>query len=225
MAVTTAGQTDPMTPADRATTPLQRQLNGTQAPTKPKPVDALALALRWFHAGRRLDIQGIAAELGVSRVTLHRWVGTREQLLIEVLWAAADRALNVELTRVRAEDAPGSHVAEMLTRWATSLLTHPGMNQLQREENELLARLTTQDSSTFQQRLIDRVRGLLDQEQQTGRLVTDIDLDDLAFAVVRIVESFVHTRAITGAAPDPGRAGRILHVLLRPQPGSPECPG
>lgn len=207
-----------MKPPGAVSTPLQRQLSGDRGPSRPTPVDALALAVRWFHAGRRLDIQALAGELGVSRVTLHRWVGTREQLLVEVLWAAADRALEVELARVRAEHYPGSQVAETVTRWATSLLPHPGMNQLQREENELFVRLTTQDSSTFQQRLISRVRDLLDQELQAGTLLTDIDLDDLAFAVVRITESFVHTRTITGAPPDPARAGRILHVLLRPPP-------
>jgi AcrR family transcriptional regulator len=198
-------------------TPLQRQLAGVAGPAKPTPLDALRLGVRWFHAGRRLDIQALAAELGVSRMTLHRWVGTREQLLVEVLWAATDRALAAELTRVRAEACPGSVVAETLSRWATSLITHRGVNQLQHEENELFVRLTTQDASSFQRRLIERVHELLAEEHHAGRLVTGIDLDDLAFAVVRIVESFVHTQAITGAPPDPGRAGRILHVLLRPQ--------
>src|SRR5205807_8456316 len=34
-----------------------------------------------------------AAELGVSRATLYRWVGTKEQLLGEVLWTFAQNAI------------------------------------------------------------------------------------------------------------------------------------
>ena len=33
---------------------------------------------RWIFEGRRLDMQGLADELGVSRVTLFRRVGSRE---------------------------------------------------------------------------------------------------------------------------------------------------
>jgi AcrR family transcriptional regulator len=41
----------------------------------------VALAARWIHDGRRLDMQGLADELGVSRATLFRHVGSREALL------------------------------------------------------------------------------------------------------------------------------------------------
>ncbi|HEX9541850.1 MAG TPA: hypothetical protein VGA04_27105, partial [Streptosporangiaceae bacterium] len=40
----------------------------------------VATAARWIHDGRRLDMQGLADELGVSRVTLFRRVGSREEL-------------------------------------------------------------------------------------------------------------------------------------------------
>ena len=44
--------------------------------------------------------------------------------------------------------------------------------------------------------------------------------DDLAFAVVRLTESFVHTPAITGNAPAPERVGSILHALLDHERGA-----
>ncbi|HEX9520008.1 MAG TPA: helix-turn-helix domain-containing protein [Streptosporangiaceae bacterium] len=43
-------------------------------------------AARRVHQGKRLDMQGIADELGVSRATLFRHVGGREALLGEALW-------------------------------------------------------------------------------------------------------------------------------------------
>jgi len=46
--------------------------------------DALRLARRKFLAAQRIDMTSLAAELGVNRVTLYRWVGSRDALMVEV---------------------------------------------------------------------------------------------------------------------------------------------
>jgi AcrR family transcriptional regulator len=196
-------------------TPLQRQLTGTPAPARPTPLDALAAARRWFDQGRRLDIQALAAELGVSRVTLHRWVGTREQLLVEVLWLSAEQALTRLRDQVRAEELTRSHTAEVLARWVREVLAHPGHRQLASEEGEMFVRLLTHDASEFQRRLIELVRELLVEDIAAGRVTIELEPLELAYTVVRIVESFVHTPAITGCAPDPDGNARVLRALLR----------
>jgi len=200
-------------------TPLQRQLTGTRAPAKPTPLDALAAARYWFNQGRKLDIQALAAELGVSRVTLHRWVGTREQLLVEVLWVSSERALTRLHEQVRGEEPgqPGqrSHTAEVLGRWVREVLAHPGHRQLASEEGEMFVRLLTHDASVFQRRLIELVRELLVEDIAAGRVTIELAPLELAYTVVRIVESFVHTPAITGCAPDPAGNARVLRALLR----------
>src|ERR1035441_11053773 len=64
----------------------QRQHRAAAAPARPPALDALREAQRMFQAGRRVDMQSLAKKLGVDRATLYRWVGSREQLLAEVLW-------------------------------------------------------------------------------------------------------------------------------------------
>src|SRR5437588_1060440 len=54
------------------------------------PAAAFRAARRMYLKGRRLDMQALAAELGVSRATLYRWTGHREQLLSDVLWSLSD---------------------------------------------------------------------------------------------------------------------------------------
>lgn len=196
-------------------TPLQRQLQEGLAPPKATPLAAFEVARGWFHEGRRIDIQALAAELGVSRVTLHRWVGTREQLLTEVLWASADRALSRLHDQVRAERLPSSHTAAVLARWAAEVLDHPGVRQLQADEGDMFTRLVTLDHSEFQRRLIGRVIELLGDDREHDRLTIDLDVHELAYATVRIMESYVHTPAITGDAPDPDSNARVLHAFLR----------
>ena len=39
-------------------------------------------------------MSGLAEDLGVSRVTLYRWVGSREHLLVEVIWSLGRRTLD-----------------------------------------------------------------------------------------------------------------------------------
>ncbi|OSY36117.1 MULTISPECIES: QsdR family transcriptional regulator [Pseudonocardia] len=196
-------------------TPLQRQLSTVPPRTRVTPLDALKVAHRWFHEGRRIDIQALAKELGVSRVTLHRWVGTREQLLVEVLWLNADRALAATWATVRSESPAHSLTAETLSRWAADVLVHPGFRQMQASEGELLARLLTRDASEFQSRLIGLVTTMLADDVESGRVTIDLEPAELAYATVRIAESFVHTPAITGGDPDPERNARVLRALLR----------
>ncbi|MEI2702923.1 MAG: QsdR family transcriptional regulator [Baekduia sp.] len=52
---------------------------------RPVAADALAAAREAFMDGRRIDMGAIAAELGIGRTTLHRWYGTREDLIDGVL--------------------------------------------------------------------------------------------------------------------------------------------
>ena len=200
-----------MTVAD---TPLRRRLRSEPAPRRPTPHDAFDLAVAWFNAGRRVEIQALANELGVSRITLHRWVGTREELLTEVMWSLTEHAIDRELAALDTAHRPAGRVPELMARLAARVVTNRGVRAMQADELELLTRLTTRDAGPFQKRLIARVVALLDEDRAAGHLHVDIDSSDLAFAVVRLTESFVHTPAITGDPPAPERVGPILHALL-----------
>src|SRR4051812_49900747 len=74
-------------------TKLQRDLAGAADRRRPTPLDAFRLARRKFLSAERIDMSALADELGVHRVTLYRWVGSREQLLVEVVWSLGSRTL------------------------------------------------------------------------------------------------------------------------------------
>ena len=52
--------------------------------------DVIAAAMHLYLHGRRIDVQAIAAQLGLGRTTIYRWFGSREGLIGEVLVRAAD---------------------------------------------------------------------------------------------------------------------------------------
>jgi AcrR family transcriptional regulator len=203
------------------TTLLQRQLallaQGEQPAVKPGPrgnaLQAFRLARRRFLEGDRVDMSSLAAELEVNRVTLYRWVGSRERLLVEVLWSLAAPTLARERARTRKHGAP--RVVQIVSRFIAAVLANPGMSRFLAEEGELAMRLLTWRDAGFQPRLIEAVEALLREETARGALDLPVDLHDVAYTIVRIIESYVYLDLITGEEPDAARAESILGLLLR----------
>ena len=182
-------------------------------PVRPTALDAFLLGRRRFLAGERIDMSAMASELGVNRVTLYRWVGSREKLLVEVIWSLAHRTLARETRRSRK--AGSARIVDIVTRFVAAVLTNPGMSSFLADEGELAMRLLTRRESGFQPRLIGAVRELLEEESERGRLSLAADLQDVAYTMVRIVESYIYLDLITGEEPDARRAESILRLLLR----------
>lgn len=189
---------------------MQRQLSSPSR--KPTALDAFRRARSDFLAGKRIDLQSLAAELGVSRVTLYRWVGTREQLLVEVIWALTAQTFDDEWARLEARSGP--RVPEVVVRLLRAFWSQPGARRFLEQENDLAMRLLTLASHGFQPRLLDLLKSKLAEDLAEGRVVSPIPLDDLAYTVLRVAESFHYLPTITGEPADPDRAARVLAALL-----------
>jgi hypothetical protein len=181
-----------------------------------RAVEAFRHARRQFLKGRRVDMGVVAADLGVNRVTLYRWVGRREQLLLRILWTLTEQTLGRQREIALTLDEPrAGRVAGILSRYIQEILGNPGMVRLLTEEGELAARLLTVAEPGFQPLLVEAVAGMLREDVVDGARDLSVPLEDLAYAAVRIVEAFVHINSITGEMPDPERPRRVLHALLR----------
>ena len=195
------------------TTRLQRALAAQGEARRSTPLDAFLLARRKFLASERIDMSALAAELGVNRVTLYRWVGSREQMLVEVIWSLASRTLDTVKRRVRARGA--ERVVRVVTRFLEAVISNPGMRRWLAEEGELAMRLLTRHDTDFQPRLIGAIHALLLEESDAGRLDLPVDLREVAYVIVRLIESYTYLDLITGEQPDARRAERVLRLLLR----------
>jgi AcrR family transcriptional regulator len=181
--------------------------------SRPAALDAFLLARRKFLLAERIDMTALALELGVNRVTLYRWVGSRDRLLVEVVWSLADRTFRDELER--AGGGGSDRIVAVVGRFVAATLSNPGFARFLAEEGELAMRLLTRREHDFQPRLIAAVQALLEEETTAGRLDLPADLDDVAYTMVRIVESYIYLDLITGERPDAARAESILRLLLR----------
>jgi AcrR family transcriptional regulator len=180
---------------------------------RPTADDAFRLARRKFLGAERIDMSALAAELGVNRVTLYRWVGSRNKLLVEVVWSVGERTLQKVDAGVKERGA--ERVVQVVTRFLDAVITSAGMKRWLAEEGELAMRLLTRHDTGFQPRLIDWIHRLLVEESEAGRLSLPADLHEVAYVIVRLIESYTYLDLITGEHPDAQRAEPILRLLLR----------
>lgn len=180
---------------------------------RPLPLDALRLAQRRFLAAERIDMSALAEELGVNRVTLYRWFGSRDRFLVEVLWSLTRRTLDEIDARVNESGA--ERIVAVVVAFLEAVIDNRGMQRWLAEEGEHAMRLLTRHETDFQPRLILAIEGLLREESSTGALELPVDLHELAYVIVRLIESYTYLDLITGERPDATRARPILRMLLR----------
>jgi AcrR family transcriptional regulator len=187
--------------------------SGNAGAVRPGPEDALALAREKFLSPERVDMSTLADELGVNRVTLYRWFGSRDRLLVELVWSLAQEML---VDAQRAARGQGSdRIVRVVGRFLDGLIGNPGMRRWLEEEGEHGMRLLTRRETDFQPRLISAIEDLLRAEAQSGALDVPVDLHELAYVIVRLIESYTYLDLITGEPPDARRADPILRMLLR----------
>lgn len=199
--------------AKRRSTRAQRQPKSPAEFRRPIPLDALRLARRKFLAAERVNMSALASQLGVNRVTLYRWVGSREQLLVEVVWSLGAQTLaNVD----RAVRAKGTErIVQVITRFLEEVISNQGLGRWVAEEGELAIRLLTRHDTDFQPRLVAAIEELLREESDAGRLDLPVSLHEAAYVIVRLIESCTYLDFITGEQPDARWAEPILRLLLR----------
>jgi hypothetical protein len=90
---------------------------------------------------------------------------------------------------------------QITTRFIEIVIANPGMQAWLVDEGEHAMRLLTRHETDFQPRLIHAIERLLTQEADAGRLDLPVDLPDLAYVIVRLIESYTYLDLITGQDP------------------------
>lgn len=191
-------------------------LPSTEHARTPQVASVLAQARDMIAANERLDMARLSAELGVDRTTLFRWVGNRDQLLLEVIWSVVEPLL---LECVTAAEGTGSaYLARVLGLWVEKAHRSPELQAVVSRDPERALRLLATRDGGLHGRLVESVEKLLRQERAGGCLPHPVALDELAEILVRTASSWVWTDLITGDPPDPIGLQVAVGLLLRPQP-------
>ncbi len=174
--------------------------------------DVLAAAEDRFRAGERVDMQAIARELGLARATMHRWFGTREELIGEMLAELAERRFKAIRSQI-----PGGGAEALLAcfdRFNRELAATDGMRIWLAQDQERALRILTSGAGIVEPRVVAAVEALIDAEVQAGTFAPAIPPPSLAYAIVRLAESFLYNDAIIGVRGDTDRLHEIEAALL-----------
>jgi len=175
----------------------------------------VATAARWIHDGRRLDMQGLADELGVSRVTLFRRVGSREELLSKALWLLTEHILEAAAARWEAERPAGALHTPGTGRHINAIVSQSkGLRRLLDDEPALTIRVLTDPRGQVQTGIVAFIADLLRRDVAEFGLVTLIEPDALAYALVRLGESFLYAEMLAARKPDVATANRLQQALI-----------
>lgn len=174
--------------------------------------NAIATARRHFFAGDKLDLQKLAAELGVDRSTLFRWVGNREQLLATVMWSLAEPTFRTALAQTDAVGA--ARIADATGAFSQALIEAPYFRTFLQREPERALRVLTTKASTLQSGLVGAVEKVVQQELDRDNLHHRMSAHDLAYLITRVAESFIYADLITGEQPDATKAAIAIAALL-----------
>jgi AcrR family transcriptional regulator len=178
-------------------------------------------AARWIGRGARLDTRTFAADLGISRSTLFRRVGNREDLMGEALWYMADRtmaaavrewwAANGDLVR----DVNGElRCLAVMRQYRSDIATNQGFRKLLNDEPTVGIRVLTDPGGRVQPRVMAAHVELLRLDIDAGGFMPAVSLESLCYAIVRLGEAFLYSDVLVGRAPDLEAASTLIAALV-----------
>ncbi len=194
---------------------------GAAAPLLRRPTrdDLLLLARRRFARGQHGDLEGLAKELGISRATAYLWVGNADQLaglVIGGLLVAAYRQAGEQVGR-----SSRNRAAEIVIRVMRSIAGSSAYREFVERDPEKALRIVASRNGPVQRTAIVAMQEILEEEQARGRLELPVDSHAMAYALVRLVESFLYADFIAGERPELEKAEAIIRLMLnRRSPGT-----
>lgn len=156
------------------------------AATREQVLDA---AMAVYLRGGRIDVQAIAASLGLGRSTIYRWFGTREGLIGEVLNHAADGLLDAAAKGKRGKGAQG--LLATFDAFNRSLAAAPALRAFVVAERDVAIRVITSGAGAAHPHNVRRIVELIEAEAKAGTYEPPVDPETLGYAIVRLAEAFL----------------------------------
>ena len=202
-------------PVSPRATKLQAALNDPTGSEDSGPLRALRLGIGTFMAKERIDMSAMARQLDINRATLYRWVGSRDQFLVEMIWHMTSLSLN-RLDRECDSTGP-DRIIDVTIEFAEEVISNPVVKHWLATEGESAMSLLTRAGSGYQPRLIAWIEDSIERRLDAGEmnLPEGVEPYELAYVIERVMGGYIYLDLITGDRPDARRAEPLLQMLLR----------
>ncbi len=176
------------------------------------PLELLRLARRHWLKGEKVSIDRLAKESGVSRVTIYRWVGSKDYLMGEVLWSAFEPGMNKII-----KETPGTgieHIVDVHRQLMILVLSFPPMQHFIKDDPAYALRLVTTPASCVRERVVKAIVSHLNEEEANGHIRLPAPAKELSEMIIRANESLMYSDAISGRSPAIEQACNMVRMLL-----------
>lgn len=193
--------------------PLIKALANRDRP-QANPLAVFKLARRHWMEGRRITIGDLAREIGVSRVTLYRWVGSKDRLIEEILWSFAKPGFE---SAVR--EAPGQgvdHIVEVHRRLMTDVANFKPIVRFIRENPTFAIRIQSKDPISAHGRIIQASAAHIGGQEAEGHIELTVNTMKMAEMIVYTNAALLYSAIIGDRSPATAieQAGFIDRMLL-----------
>ena len=175
--------------------------------------DVVEAATHNYLRGQRVDVQGIAADLGLGRSTVYRWFGSREELIGEVLVLVTRRLF--ESVRAEARGSGADNLLDTFDRFNRALVAAPALRTFVDRERGAAVRIITSGTGTVQRSTVEMITAVIEEEVSAGRYEPPVDPATLGYAIVRLAEAFIFNESATGLSDSVDRLREVEAALLR----------
>src|SRR5262245_27014290 len=193
--------------------PASKQtVRGRGRPAAASREDVLDAGLYRYLRGERIDVQAIAAELGLGRATIYRWFGSREKLIGEVVIRATEPVLDE--ARRGQQGKGGKGLLNTFDRFNRTLADAPELQAFLDQERDAALRIIATGSGVVQPRIVELITGLIEEEVEAGTYEPPVEPSTLGYAIVKLAQAFLFNDAVAGMRGDVERLRDVEAALL-----------
>jgi hypothetical protein len=179
----------------------------------PTDSDLLDRARRRFLRGERPSVEELANDLGISRATAYRWAGNGDEVVGRVIASLVEETFRRSLAEARGRGA--ARVIDMMARGMRTIASSKPYRAFLERDPQKALRIVASKEGPAQARNIALHQELLEEEVRKGHLRLSVDAHTMAYALVRIGETFLYADLIAGEEPDIEKAVEVLKLMLR----------
>jgi AcrR family transcriptional regulator len=191
---------------------LQEEVRPRGRPAAASREDVLDAGLYRYLRGQRVDVQAIAAELGLGRATVYRWFGSREKLLGEVIIRATEPVLAEARSGLAGKGGPG--LLDTFDRFNRALADAPALGAFVEQERDTSLRIIASGAGIVQPRIVELITDLITEEVEAGTYEPKVEPSVLGFAIVKLAQAFLFNDAVVGIRGDVDRLREVEAALL-----------
>jgi len=189
--------------------PVEQAEPATPRFPRAKPADAVDLAIETLLSEARVDMQTLAAQLGVAPATLYRWFGSRGALL-ERAFEQLAREFSSH-ARAQAHGDGDERVCDYARNVMTASAAFEPMRCFVAREKELGLRLLLRREGAVHRVIADE---LLEVLAETRPLAQAQRLEGAAHVIVQVATSLVWATFMVGDEPRIDDAVEVVRVIL-----------